>query len=115
MNQISAISVHDIDTSFISTHLGGFLLANIDDIEWVLAASGAHELLAALRSLVEDFNDETAQAEDAMDVLEEIRDVISEVPIYNPFDQLRMRPDFDASVRWLGARLDDLLGSTNKF
>lgn len=110
MNAPFAIAATGSDATPALPALRGFALDNAEQLEWVLAANGCHHQLAALRHLVEDLHDEVATPEDAYEILSEIRDLLSSLPVYNPFGHLHARPDLDACLRWLGGQLDDLLG-----
>lgn len=94
--------------------LRDFTLGNVDLIDWLLRASYAEEQLAAFYRLVEDFHDDCAVLDEAYSILSEIRDQLRGLPVHIPFAHLRARPDLDASIRWLGARLDELLSDTDE-
>lgn len=114
MNVSYAFPAPTSTSSLVLSDLRDFTLDNVDQLDWLLRASCADEQLAALHRLVEDFHDDSAFLEDAYLILREIRDQLQELPIHNPFALLWARPDLDASIRWLGARLDDLLSDTDE-
>lgn len=92
--------------------LRDFALDNVDQLEWLLAACGAHQQLAAFRHLVEDLHDHGAAPEDAYLIFSEIRDQLGALPVHKPFAYLQARPDLEACIRWLGGQLDSILADT---
>ncbi|WP_417743703.1 hypothetical protein [Salipiger sp.] len=109
MNAPFAISATTPSTASVMPYLRDFTLENTEQLEWLLAASGAHEQLAALRHLIEDFYEDSADPGHAVAILNDIRHHLRDLPVYNPFAYLRARPDLDACIRWLGAQLDGIL------
>lgn len=109
MNQHFVASPCNLASDTVLPALKKFVLDNCDELDWILTESGAYEQRDDLRVLVEEVHDDAVDVECALTVLDCIRSALTDLPMHKPLDERQTRPDLDACIRWIGARLDELL------
>lgn len=84
-----------------------FVDRNADDLLWVGGAAGGHNGRAAAAELVDTVLSRPDDLRSISDLIIVLRDMLCASPASTNYASNNGRPDLDAAIRWLGARLDE--------
>ena len=89
--------------------LRDFILENSEAVTETMAAIGGYEAAESAKELADAVFEAHPDLESILDDLTNMRDRLLQSAPSVRYSHANPRPDLDAAVRWLGARLDDLL------